>query len=109
MFEALERVLYIWAVRHPAAGYVQGINDLATPFYWVALQPETGFQDPNAFDFSKLSPETLLDVEADCFWMLTKILSAVQENFIFAQPGIQKMLFQLEELMKRIDGIVDSN
>ena len=30
---ALERVLYIWALRHPASGYVQGINDLVTPFF----------------------------------------------------------------------------
>ena len=28
---ALIRLLYLWGVRHPASGYVQGINDLATP------------------------------------------------------------------------------
>jgi hypothetical protein len=27
---ALERILYIWALRHPASGYVQGINDLVS-------------------------------------------------------------------------------
>jgi len=32
-----ERVLYIWAIRHPASGYVQGINDLVTPFFVVFL------------------------------------------------------------------------
>eukprot|EP00939_MAST-03C_sp_MAST-3C-sp1_P001578 g1578.t1 len=31
------RVLYIWALRHPASGYVQGINDLLTPFVLVFL------------------------------------------------------------------------
>jgi hypothetical protein len=30
--KVLERVLFLWGVRHPASGYVQGINDLATPF-----------------------------------------------------------------------------
>lgn len=34
---ALERILYIWALRHPASGYVQGINDLVTPFFMVFL------------------------------------------------------------------------
>lgn len=34
---ALERVLYVWAIRHPASGYVQGINDLVTPFFQVFL------------------------------------------------------------------------
>lgn len=35
---SLRKVLYLWAVRHPASGYVQGINDLCTPFYLVFLQ-----------------------------------------------------------------------
>ena len=35
--ESIERILYIWALRHPASGYVQGINDLVTPFYFVFL------------------------------------------------------------------------
>lgn len=36
--EMFERILFIWAIRHPASGYVQGINDLATPFFIVFLQ-----------------------------------------------------------------------
>lgn len=35
--ELFERVLFIWAIRHPASGYVQGINDLVTPFFLVFL------------------------------------------------------------------------
>ena len=33
----MERVLFIWAIRHPASGYVQGMNDLVTPFMLVFL------------------------------------------------------------------------
>ena len=33
--QTLARLLYIWAMRHPASSYVQGINDLATPFLVV--------------------------------------------------------------------------
>jgi hypothetical protein len=33
----LERTLYVWAVRHPASGYVQGMNDLFLPFFFVAV------------------------------------------------------------------------
>lgn len=33
----LGRLLYIWAMRHPASSYVQGINDLATPLFAVFL------------------------------------------------------------------------
>lgn len=35
--KSLRRILYLWATRHPASGYVQGINDLCTPFYQIFL------------------------------------------------------------------------
>lgn len=38
--EMFERVLFIWSIRHPASGYVQGINDLVTPFFIVFLQEQ---------------------------------------------------------------------
>jgi hypothetical protein len=31
------RILYIWHIRHPLSGYVQGINDTVTPFIVVYL------------------------------------------------------------------------
>ena len=37
LLQIFERILYIWAIRHPASGYVQGINDLVTPFFVVFL------------------------------------------------------------------------
>ena len=39
--EIFQRVLYVWAVRHPGTGYVQGINDLLTPFFTVFLTEYT--------------------------------------------------------------------
>lgn len=41
----MEKILYVWAIRHPASGYVQGINDLATPFYQVFLSSYIGKLD----------------------------------------------------------------
>lgn len=35
VWKIFERILFIWAIRHPASGYVQGINDLVTPFFVV--------------------------------------------------------------------------
>ena len=37
VLQIFERILFIWAIRHPASGYVQGINDLVTPFFVVFL------------------------------------------------------------------------
>ena len=33
----LKRMLYIWHMRHPASGYVQGMCDIANPFLTVFL------------------------------------------------------------------------
>lgn len=33
----LIRVLFIWSVRHPASGYVQGINDVVSTFIIVFI------------------------------------------------------------------------
>ena len=40
--QIFERILFIWAIRHPASGYVQGINDLVTPFFVVFLSEYVG-------------------------------------------------------------------
>ena len=33
----MRRLLYVWHMRHPASGYVQGINDVVTPFIVVFI------------------------------------------------------------------------
>ncbi|PRP84115.1 GTPase-activating protein GYP1-like [Planoprotostelium fungivorum] len=100
--QALARVLYIWGIRHPASGYVQGINDLATPFIILFLQ-ENMNKEIRQIDPSTIPSEVLTRVEADTYWCLTKLLDGIQDNYTFAQPGIQRMMFKLSELVKRID------
>jgi Rab-GTPase-TBC domain len=36
-WEAIERVLFIYAKLNPAIGYVQGMNELIAPLYYVSL------------------------------------------------------------------------
>ncbi|KAJ3074312.1 GTPase-activating protein [Podochytrium sp. JEL0797] len=100
--ESLERILYIWAIRHPASGYVQGINDLATPFYQVFLQSYVP-DDVETTDVSHISKTTLAEVEADTYWCLTRLLDGIQDNYTHAQPGIQRQIARLKELINRID------
>lgn len=101
---SLERILYLWAVRHPASGYVQGINDLVTPFWQVFLGSYITDADiESGMDPGQL-PKAVLDaVEADSFWCLTKLLDGIQDNYIFAQPGIQRQVAALRDLTARID------
>ncbi|KAL0349314.1 UNVERIFIED_CONTAM: TBC1 domain family member 22B, partial [Sesamum angustifolium] len=100
--KSLERILYIWAIRHPASGYVQGINDVATPFFVVFLS-EYLEGSITTWSMSDLSPERIANVEADCYWCLSKLLDGMQDHYIFAQPGIQRLVFKLKELVRRID------
>ncbi|KAH8704727.1 putative GTPase activating protein [Talaromyces proteolyticus] len=101
---SLERILYVWAIRHPASGYVQGINDLVTPFWQVFLGAYiTDFNVEEGMDPGQL-PRSVLDaVEADSFWCLTKLLDGIQDNYIYAQPGIHRQVKALRDLVKRID------
>ncbi|KAJ3081265.1 GTPase-activating protein, partial [Quaeritorhiza haematococci] len=100
--ESLERILYIWAIRHPASGYVQGINDLVTPFFQVFLQAHVS-DDVEKTDVTKIPKEILTQVESDSFFCLTKLLDGIQDNYTFAQPGIQRQVARLKELINRLD------
>ena len=122
--ELFERILFIWAIRHPASGYVQGINDLVTPYFVVFLSEyiDNGkkylFNKINFILFFKLDieienfdisslPETNRKlVEADSYWATSHLLEGIQDNYTFAQPGIQYKVRTLEELVKRIDGLL---
>ena len=117
--------------RHPASGYVQGINDLVTPFLMVFLQVIAIFTSfflkitmmffnapffvkdfvevdvtRVSFEFSDLESSVRENIEADSFWCMTKViiinlsfrliyglhlqvLDGIQDNYTFAQPGIQ--------------------
>ncbi|RMD39603.1 hypothetical protein DV735_g5524, partial [Chaetothyriales sp. CBS 134920] len=101
---ALERLLYVWAVRHPASGYVQGINDLATPFWHVFLGMYiTDLNIESGMDPGQLPRPVLDAVEADTFWCLTKLLEGIQDNYIVGQPGIHRQVAALRDLTNRID------
>lgn len=101
---SLERILYVWAIRHPASGYVQGINDLVTPFWQVFLGSYiTNFDIESGMDPGQLPRPVLDAVEADSFWCLTKLLDGIQDNYIFAQPGIVRQVGALRDLTTRID------
>ncbi|XP_037702108.1 TBC1 domain family member 22A isoform X2 [Choloepus didactylus] len=131
--EIFERILFIWAIRHPASGYVQGINDLVTPFFVVFVCEYTDDDDAvDAVGIASVPEEALRNVEADTYWCMSKLLDGIQvsrccpqgprvlphvlpsclawgrasrpeDNYTFAQPGIQMKVKMLEELVSRID------
>ena len=98
----MERVLFIWASRNPACGYVQGMNDLTVPLWIVLLQSKRSVP---TLDLSvpSFSDDELDLVEADLYWMFSKLLQDLQDNYIFSQPGIQRMNLKLKEIVQRLD------
>lgn len=87
------------ACRHPASGYVQGINDLVTPFLTVFLSEH--FEGPMEFwSVESLSETTVTAVEADSYWCLSRLLEGIQDHYTHAQPGIQRMVFSFQELVR---------
>ncbi|KAJ9067756.1 GTPase-activating protein [Entomophthora muscae] len=103
--QCLERILYCWSVRHPASSYVQGINDLATPFLATFLQehlPEEQLAE-DASDLDMISPQIWEEIEADTFWCFSKLLDGIQDNYTSGQRGIQRQLGLMKYLIGRID------
>jgi len=54
-------------------------------------------------DVETLSSVDVKKLEADCFWCFSKLLDGIHDNYTFAQPGIQKRVNSLKELVSRID------
>jgi hypothetical protein len=84
---------------------VQGMNDLVSPFFVVFLAPALGEgEDAELLEtLDGLGEATRAEVEADCYWCFSKLLEGIHDNFIASQPGIQKRIHALKELVGRID------
>ena len=88
------RILYCWSIRRPATGYVQGINDLVTPFYSTFLADS----DPET-----LSNDEMFAIEADTFWCLSNLLDTIQDSYTFNQSGIYRQVTILRDISLRMD------
>lgn len=106
--KSLERLLYIWGIRHPASGYVQGMNDLVTPFVAVFLSESLAGQ-LSTWSTDSLTEAVMLDVEADCYWCLSKLLDSIQDHYTDAQPGIQRTVFRIKELVSKNNAAIVSH
>jgi hypothetical protein len=101
------RLLYVWSMRHPASGYVQGFNDLCTPFFAIFLLQYISF-DLDTLDISEeklieLGEDLLLEIEADSYWCFTKMMDRIQTNYTNNQPGLNKMIQKMEDIIFLVD------
>lgn len=132
--QSLSRVLLVWALDHPATGYFQGLNDLASPFFYSFLSFHSTYQigKPAFFDDvmndgedqewgnmemsqpdleTGIVPGLLRRVEADAYWCLCAVLDSVEHLNAFSKCGVhgEIMMTQLETLVKKIDVPLDTH
>lgn len=128
--DAMTRILYLLSIRRPLTGYVQGMNDLLTPFIWVfyweqkqshleVLDEDIGnnddkYKDNDGNDDDKdgkdgkdenisISKSKRKQIEADSFWCLCRLIDEVQPNYTPLQSGIIEQIDLLEILVKKED------
>ena len=99
---SLTRLLYLRAVMHPLSGYVQGFNDIATPFLATFLS-RLMHGPMKEWDVAAVPEDRLLEAESDCFWCFCRFLEHVEDYYTPEQPGIRRGIAQLESLVRRID------
>ncbi len=93
-------------MRHPASGYVQGINDLAAPLILVFLtevlptvNQDNIYEIPESI-LDEVSADDLIKVEADVFWCLSKLVDDIQDNYTEMQPGVHKIINKMKKLIE---------
>ena len=100
----LTRTLFVWTFKHPASGYVQGINDLAATLLHVFLLDaiQEGSEERIALtqqSFQGLSEEKCDEVEASTYWCLEKFSENIQANYTDGQPGVYKIMGMVDKLI----------
>ncbi|GIQ82554.1 hypothetical protein KIPB_005445 [Kipferlia bialata] len=127
MQRMLVRIMLVWAARHPAAGYVQGMLDLLMPILIALLsspslaegerveefgatesservgEREASVIDVHDDNARALSGTTLLRLEARACSMLCPFLSSVQDIYTEGQPMLQHMVVRLESIVVAAD------
>ncbi|KRG05801.1 TBC1 domain family member 13 isoform X2 [Drosophila mojavensis] len=92
-WEVVQRILFIYAKLNPGQGYVQGMNEIVGPIYYVMAS------DP---DLSNRA-----HAEADCFFCFTALMSEIRDFFIKtlddAEGGIKCMMSRLSNMLKAKD------
>jgi len=95
-WEVVERMLFLYAKLNPGQGYVQGMNEIIGPIYYVLASD-------NRNDWKE-------HAEADCFFCFTNLMSDIRDFFIKtlddSATGIQSMMVKLNNRLREVDQAV---
>eukprot|EP00088_Acartia_fossae_P024788 TRINITY_DN2566_c0_g1_i2.p1 TRINITY_DN2566_c0_g1~~TRINITY_DN2566_c0_g1_i2.p1 ORF type:complete len:385 (-),score=51.57 TRINITY_DN2566_c0_g1_i2:465-1619(-) len=92
-WEVVERILFIYAKLNPGQGYVQGMNEIIGPIYYVfATDSNTQWRE---------------HAEADCFFCFTNLMSDIRDFFIKtlddSPTGIRMLMVKLDKMLESKD------
>lgn len=94
--DVMMRILYIYGQLNPGIRYVQGMNELLAPIYYLFSH------DPN--------PRFAHSLEADTFYCFSHLMSEIKELFVRnldeTSMGINARLFHLHSLLHRLDPVL---
>ncbi|KAL5290730.1 TBC1D13 family protein [Megaselia abdita] len=89
-WEVVQRILFIYAKLNPGQGYVQGMNEIIGPIYYIMASDPSAEQRENA--------------EADTFFCFTALMSEIRDFFIKtlddSEGGIKFMMAKLTNMVK---------
>ena len=96
-WEAIERILFIYAKLNPGVGYVQGMNEILAPIYYV-------FAAKAAED----DVESQAYAEADSFFVFTTMMAEVRDHFVRsldqdASTGINATMWRMSQRLAWFD------
>jgi len=95
-WEVVERILFLYAKLNPGQGYVQGMNEIIGPIYYVFASDSNTEWKENA--------------EADCFFCFTNLMSDIRDFFIKtlddSPTGIRMLMLKLNSRLKDTDSEV---
>lgn len=110
--DAMRRILYLFSAVHPDSGYVQGHNEILTPFLLVflteKLTPDSKLRKLDSFlqidSFDELmNEEQMANAEAYSYWCFAELLTSILDNYTANQPGMHARMAQLDSLLAVLD------
>lgn len=96
-WEAIERILFIYAKLNPGVGYVQGMNEILAPIYYV-FAAKTAEEDLESQAYA----------EADAFFCFTTLMADARDHFVRsldqdASTGINATMWRMSQRLAWFD------
>jgi len=92
-YRALHRSLFIYAKLNPGIRYVQGMNEIYAPIYYVLANDQ--------------NPESREHAERDAFFCFVHLMSDIRDHFCesldHSESGIKGSLSQMMSILKSVD------